>query len=111
MARAYRIEWAPAAIQDLDAIIAFIAAPDGVEAAAPAYSKLRGRIATLDRTPLRCRVVPELRQVGVAEYRELLAGPHRVVIRVTRDVVGVVAVLDGRRDLAELLVNRFVTGR
>lgn len=47
----------------------------------------------------------------MAEDRDLLAGPRRVVLRATRDAAGVVAALDGRRDLEEPLVDRFVTGR
>ena len=111
MARTYRIEWSPTAIEDLDAIIAYVAVADTFEAAAHVHRKVVGRVATLDRVPFRCRIVPELKRLGVLEYRELLVGPYRVCVRVTGEVVGVVAVLDGRRNLEELLLNRFVSGQ
>lgn len=111
MARTYRVEWAPAAIQDLDEILAYIAVEDGVEAAEHVYSRIKGRAATLDRVPSRGRVVPELRRFGVVEYRELVVAPYRICFRVTGHVVGIVGVLDARRDLEELLVNRLIAGR
>jgi len=104
--RTYRLRWAPVAFQDLDEIIDYIAAQDGPEAAAAVYRKIRARIRTLSTHPGRCRVVPELKAVGVHEYRELIVSPYRVFFRVDGRDVGIVGVLDGLRDLAETLVRR-----
>ena len=72
------------------------------------YSKISGRIESLARHPHRCRIAPELREIGVSEYREILVYPYRTFFRVSGDGVGVVGVLDGRRDLEELLITRLV---
>jgi plasmid stabilization system protein ParE len=50
--------------------------------------------------------VPELKSVGVTEYRELIVSPYRVFFRIYENEVGVVGVLDGRRDLEETLIRR-----
>ena len=102
----YLIKWTPAAQADVDELIDYIACRDCVDAAMHVYEKLMGKIETLVTRPQRCRVPPELRQIGVSEYRELIVAPYSVFFRVARKQVGIVAVLDRRRDLEELLVQR-----
>ena len=94
------------AFQDLDEIVDYIAAQDGPEAAARIFGNIKSRIRTLATHPNRCRVVPELRSVGVTEYRELIVAPYRVFFRVGGREIGIVGVLDGRRDLEETLIRR-----
>jgi toxin ParE1/3/4 len=109
VAERYRILWAPTAIGDLNEILVFLATRDGPDAAALAYKKISRRIESLAKHPYRCRIAPELRDIGVSEYREILVYPYRVFFRVSGDLIGIVGVLDGRRDLEELLIKR-VTG-
>jgi len=103
--RRYRIEWAPVAVQDLEDIVDYVAAREAPSAAASIFDKIKSRTLTLTRHPTRCRIVPELKDFGITEYRELIVPPYRVFFRVTADVVGIVGVLDGRRDLEETLLQ------
>lgn len=64
------------------------------------------QIETLSRSPSRARVVPELRELGIREYRELILSPYRVPFRIAGRVVAILGVFDGRRELAELLLKR-----
>lgn len=66
------------------------------------------RCQTLATFPQRGRIVPELREVDVRAYRELVEGPWRIVYRYDADRVHVMAVLDARRDLSSLLLERLV---
>ena len=106
MARRCRILWAPIAAQDLADIIDYIAVQDGPDAAARVYDKVKKRTQTLATHPKRCRIVPELRSVGVMEYRELIVSPYRVFFRTDGKDVGIIGILDGRRDLEETLIRR-----
>lgn len=65
-----------------------------------------GAVEALETLPLRCRVVPELHAEGIETYRDEFVGPYRIVFGVHGDDVVVLAVVDGRRDLAELLIER-----
>ena len=56
--------------------------------------------------PARCRVVPELREEGIDAYRELVIRPYRIMFRIHGSEVVLLAVVDGRRDLQELLLER-----
>lgn len=106
MAREHRILWAPVAAQDLEDIVDYIASQDGPDAAQKVYEKLRARTRTLQTHPKRCRIVPELRSIGVMEYRELIIAPYRLFFRIEGDKVNVLGILDGRRDLEETLIRR-----
>ena len=102
----YHIEWAPIAQTDLDEILEHMAARDCVDAAVHVYEKLMGRIEKLVSHPDRCRIPPELKKLGVTDYRELAVAPYGVLFRVRGKTVGIVGVLDRRRDLEELLLQR-----
>ena len=106
MTERYRIEWVPVAQADLDEIMDYIAAHDTVEAAIHVYSKIITKIDGLASHPARCRIVPELKKLGVCEYRELIISPYSVFFRITGHTVGIIGVLDRRRDLEEILIQR-----
>ena len=46
--------------------------------------------------------------MDILTYRELLEGPWRIVYRYDADRIHVVAVLDDRRDLSGLLLERLI---
>ena len=100
-----RVVWTEAATHDLVEIVSFIART------APANARrllirLRSRAESLERSPQRGRVVPELATAGARSWRELIVKPHRIVYRMRGDIVLVGAVVDGRRDLDDLLLER-----
>jgi hypothetical protein len=68
------------------------------------------RVASLAAHPLRGRVVPELKRIGLTTHRELVVAPYHVFCRVDGPVVGIVGVLEGRRNVAELLTVRGLKG-
>lgn len=103
MSRVVRTE---AAVRDFEAIIDYVHERDGLEFAERLHDELHPAVGELATQPQRCRVVPELRAIGVFVYRELLVGPYRVPFRMRGDDVLILAVLDGRRDLEETLLAR-----
>jgi plasmid stabilization system protein ParE len=104
---AFTVEWAASARDDLDAITAFIA-EDSVINALKVLDRTEARAASLATLPSRGRMVPELRQQGVTGYQEVLEQPWRLLYRVSGQRVLVVAVLDRRRNLEDLLLDRFI---
>ena len=105
--RRFAVTWAVAAVQDLEEIVAFIAA-DSEANARRVLDRLRMRAASLEVSPARGRIVPELQRAGVTGWREALASPYRIVYRIADRRVHVVGVFDGRRDLEDLLLLRLV---
>ncbi|MBI4582865.1 MAG: type II toxin-antitoxin system RelE/ParE family toxin [Planctomycetes bacterium] len=94
--------------EDLFEIFNFVAVHDSLERAYHLLAKLEERCGSLGSFPHRGRIPPELKFLGVLEYREVLFKPYRIFFRVEKLNVFVYAVLDGRRELSELLQQRLL---
>ena len=105
--RERRIRWTKTARGDLDIVVDDIAG-DSVETALAVLDRLEQRADALCLAAERGRLVPELKTVDVLQYRELIERPWRIIYRIEPDQVVVLAVLDGRRDLRSLLLERLV---
>ena len=103
----YEVLWTDATRLDLERIVEFIAEENPANALA-VLSRVERRCRALATLPERGRLVPELRAVNVSGYRELIDGPWRIVYRYDAERVHVTAVLDARRDLLGILLERLV---
>ena len=108
--RPFRVEWAEIARRDLFAIIDYLVERNP-DAAASTLDKLQRRAAALKGSPERGRVIPELERLQLREYRELVVSPYRLVYRVSGRRVLVLGVLDSRRNLEDLLLDRLAGER
>ena len=102
--------WARTAQRDLERIATSIAESD-VQAALRLVGCIETRASRLDRLALRGRVVPELRAFGISAYRELIESPWRIIYRVTPKDVFVLAVIDGRRNVEDVLLDRLLSAK
>ena len=101
----FQVRWTSVAQEDLLAIVDFVAA-ENPAAALAVFERIRICAADLYSMPQRGRCVPELQKFGIVTYRELLSPPWRIIYRIEAQIVFVVAVLDGRRDLEGVLLER-----
>lgn len=101
----YRVRWTEIAEEDLVAIVEYIASnnPDNALAV---FDRIRSLADELVSFPERGRIVSELYKYGISQYRELLPSPWRLIYRIGEDVVFVMAVIDGRRDIEDILLER-----
>ena len=88
-----RIIWAPQAIEDVEAIRAYVAR-DSAHYADLLVERLVSAVARLETNPLSGRVVPEM---GEEALREVIHGNYRIVYRLRPDQVEVVTVFHGAR--------------
>lgn len=105
------VRWTRTAVDDLLGVVDYVVGRDGTATAQQLAEVVTREAATLATMSLRCRVVPELEAEGIDGYRELLVGPYRIMFALRDSDVIVLAVLDGRRDLAELLIARALRDR
>lgn len=105
MKKAFRIEWARTAKLDLEAVVDFIA-QNSPQNALRVLHKIRGKAETLKHHPLRTRPLPELLHIPGLSYRELVLKPWRLIYQVRDNLVVILAFLDGRRDLEDVLYER-----
>lgn len=92
--------------RDLVDIYRAVAAGDSPVAAGLLLDNLERLCGSLAGFPLRGHLPPELERIGVTQYREVHFKPYRVIYEVAGRKVLIHCVLDGRRDMQELLQRR-----
>lgn len=102
-----QVLWAESARRDLETIVDYLA-EHSPPAALATLQRLEARARSLATLAGRGRIVPELRRLHILEYRELEVPPHRLVCRIRGARVLVLAVLDARRSLEDILLDRLI---
>jgi toxin ParE1/3/4 len=103
----YNIFWTETAFNDIDSIIDYIS-EDSITAALDIYKRIKDKATSLISFPYRGRIVPELKFHNISTYRELIISPWRIIYKVEKDIVYILSVFDGRRNLEDLLLSRFI---
>lgn len=103
----YQVIWTETAKKDLIEIIEYIAL-DKSSSAKKNANKIKRKAQKLESFPSRGRWVRELQDVGIFIYRELIEKPWRIIYRIEQETVYVTAVLDSRRDLEAILLERLL---
>ena len=91
---------------DLENILSYIEIHDSKERSDYVYQGIKKAIVNLSAFPKRGRVVPELKEIGVLDYREIFFKPYRILYFIEPTDVYVIGIFDGRWDLQELLHRR-----
>lgn len=97
-----------AAEKDIADICLYVSRNDSREKAARLYHNIEQTIASLGTSPKRGHCPPELERLGILEYREVFFKPYRIIYQVDGASVFVHCVLDGRRDLQDILQQRLL---
>lgn len=103
----YSVRWAAVARDDLERIVSYIAL-NSVPSALKVASRIEELAGSLHAFPGRGHVVPELARHGIREWLEVSEPPWRLVYRVDKRKVEIVALVDGRRSLEDLLFERLM---
>ena len=107
MAKNYKVLWAETAEEDLKSIVEYIYV-DSPSAARDSLRKIKTKASNLCSFPQRGRVVPELKDHGILQYREFIIPPWRVIYRISEEQVYVLSVFDSRRNVEDILLERLV---
>jgi len=103
----YQVIWTYLAERDLIEIIEYISMKDPLNAWG-IFKKIKQKASKLCTLPERGRIVPELQSQGVSHYRELSIPPWRVIYRVAEQRIYVLSVIDSRRNVEDILLERFL---
>ena len=101
------VVWAGIAEKDLENIIDYIA-QESPRNALKTLTKIRQKASDLYALPERGRIVPELQDQGVMQYRELIVFPWRLIYRISGHEIFVLSVIDSRRNVEDVLFKRFL---
>jgi addiction module RelE/StbE family toxin len=107
MNKKYHIIWAAIAQSDLKQIVDYIAL-DSPDNAIQILKRIRQKVSELYTLPERGRIVTELKDQGIHIYREIIVPPWRIIYRISDTPVFVLSVIDARRNVEDILLNRLV---
>jgi len=107
MSKQYQVTWAAVAQRDLKKVIEYIAM-DNPGNAPKILKRIKQKAFHLYTMPDRGRIVPELKDQGIHTYRELIIAPWRIIYRISDTTVFVLSIIDSRRNVEDILLDRFV---
>jgi plasmid stabilization system protein ParE len=107
MTEKYFIKWAAPAREDLNEIVEHIARTNS-SYAVKILDKIESAVKNLDISPRRGRVVPELEKYGYILYREIIVDYWRIIYKVENDVVYMMVVIDGRRNIEDAILRKLL---
>jgi len=110
MKKKYRVIWADVAENDLSNIIEFIA-NDSPTKALQILEIIKEKTSSLYHLLERGRLIPELQEHGISQYREIIISPWRVIYRISDRNVYVLAVLDSRQNIEDILLKRLINSK
>ena len=103
----YQVAWAKVAENDLKEIIEFISTESPYNAL-KILNKIKEKASSLYTLPERGRVVPELQDQGISQYRELIIPPWRLIYRIAEHEIYALSVIDSRRNVEDILLKRLI---
>ena len=103
----FEVIWTKNAQLDLESIIEYIKI-DSITIAKKIFFKNKKECENLHYFPERKRVVPELQQIGISKYREIIHERWRIIFKIDNTKVYILLVVDSRRNLEDILFQRLI---
>jgi len=103
----YTVNMTQNAENDLNEIIMFIS-QNNPQTALKIMEKIQARINTLDHSPNRGSYVPELLARNIKEYRQITEQPWKIIYKVDNETVNILAIIDSRRNLQDILIRKLL---
>ena len=101
-----KLVWVEQSQKDLNDIVDYVAFHDSIDKAITLFEKITAKADIIVEYSNKGRIVPELKRIGVMGFLEQIQSPYRVIYREFNRHIAIIAVVDGRRDLGELLIER-----
>jgi Plasmid stabilization system protein len=101
----YKVRIPKSVKKDIEEIVEYYF-DDRPEYAKKIFEVLFERIQSLKNFPKKGRFVPELLEYNINEYREILESYWRIIYRIDDDIVEIFTVIDSRRNVQDLLVEK-----
>ena len=68
--------------------------------------KIKSKASSRYAFPERGRIVPELQEQGISQYKKLAISPWRLVYRIAEKEIYVLSLFDSRQNVEDILLNR-----
>ena len=108
MSMKFKVIIDPQAKLDVKEIFIYVAVNDSIQSANKLLDALEETCSKLERIPERGHIPPELRPTGIKKYLEIHYKPYRIIYEIEKNIIYIHCVIDGRRNIQEILSDRFL---
>ena len=107
------VEWSPDAVHSLNAILEYYMDRAGENTAHNIYDRIMKEIELLEVEKIRTKRTPELKDIGINDVYELVISPWKVYYKIKEDnkKAYILFVLDGRRNIEEILISKVIDNK
>jgi plasmid stabilization system protein ParE len=105
--RRFTVVWTEVALRDVERLATYLLDESPLRTG-QILDRIISRGESLKETPERGRTPLELRAIGDRTWRQILEPPWRIIYRVIEKRVEIHGVLDGRRSLEDILLERIL---
>ena len=102
----YKIRIPNSVKKDIEEIVEYYFEDDRPDYAHKILNSVFSRINSLKIFPNKGRIVPELLEYNINEYRELIESFWRIIYRIDNNIVEIFTVIDSRRNVQDLLIEK-----
>ena len=108
-----KIEWTDDGIDSLNKMLDYYRNKAGENVADNIYARILTEIELLEIENARTKQTQELRDIGIYDVYELIVNPWKVYYKISGDnkKAFILFVLDGRRNLEEILISKVINGK
>jgi plasmid stabilization system protein ParE len=108
-----KIEWTPDGVDSLNEILDYYRDKAGENVANAIYDKLIKEIELLELEEIKTKQTQELKDIGIYDVYELSIRPWKVYYKISSNNkrVHILFVLDGRRNLEEVLISKVINNK
>jgi toxin ParE1/3/4 len=103
------VVWTEVALRDIERLAAYLL-DEAPLRAEQIVERIIAKAQSLETSPERSRIPPELRAIEDRTWRELQEPPWRILYKIAGKHVEIHGVLDGRRSLEDILMERLLQG-
>ncbi|MCK5110356.1 MAG: type II toxin-antitoxin system RelE/ParE family toxin [Arcobacteraceae bacterium] len=103
----FEVIWTKSAEFDLKSIIEYIKT-DSLNIAKKIFFEIKKECDNLYYFPQRKRIVPELQQIGILKYREIIHQRWRIIYKIDKNRVYILLIADSSRNLEDILFQRLI---
>ena len=104
----YKVIIDPQAKKDMREIFYYVSINDSLEIANKLLDKIEETCYKLERFPERGHIPEELKTAATKKYLEIHCKPYRIIYEIKKDLIYIHSVLDGRRNVQEILSDRIL---
>jgi toxin ParE1/3/4 len=108
---AYKIVWSNDAGDELIEIISYYRERTGNNIAKNIHTRIKTKVKKLLDGPKMGTIVPLIKELGITNYRQIIENPWIIYYRIENQLIYIVSIIDGRRNLEEILYKKVIDGK